>query len=178
MSLLFQRMGRAARLQPSFYEEVEADKTAIGHATLTVVLSSVASGIGHAHFGPAAILFGILVALIGWYLWAFMAWLIGTRLMPEPQTEADLGQLLRTTGFASAPGLLAVLGFLPLVGGTAIAVSRVWMLAAMIVAVRQALDYKGIWRPVAVCVLGWLVYVLLTIVLMFVYGGLAGVRIP
>jgi hypothetical protein len=178
MSLLFQRMLRAARLEAALYEEVEADPSAIGHAMLTVVLASVAAGIGSALLGPGAILMAVVTALIGWYIWAVLAWLIGTRLLPEPQTQADLGQLLRTTGFASAPGVLRVLGFLPGLGGFIVAVAQVWMLAAMIVAVRQALDYRGIGRAVAVCLIGWVVYVVLSVFLTIAFGGLNAVQVP
>ena len=71
--------------------------------------------------------------------------------MPEPQTRADVGELLRTIGFASAPGMLRVFGIVPGATIPAFAITAVWMLAAMIVAVRQALDYQSTSRAVAVC---------------------------
>jgi hypothetical protein len=58
-------------------------------------------------------LLGTLAALLGWLIWAFLTWLIGTKLLPEASTEADIGQLMRTIGFASAPGILRVLGSSP-----------------------------------------------------------------
>jgi len=178
MAPLWARMLRAARLEGSLYEEVEADRSALGQAMLTVVLASVAAGIGSALLGPRAILVGIMSALIGWFIWAVLAWLIGTRVMPEPQTQADLGQLLRTTGFASAPGLLRLFGFIPVLGILITAIAHIWMLVAMIVAVRHALDYTGIGRAIGVCIIGWIVYVLLAVMLSFIYGGVAGVQIP
>ena len=96
---------------------------------------------------------GTAGALFSWFIWAALTYFIGTRILPEPTTRADIGELLRTTGFSSSPGLIRVLGLVP--GFTAIVflVSGVWMLTAMIIAVRQALDYQSTLRAVGVCVI-------------------------
>src|SRR5581483_1168606 len=80
----------------------------------------------------------VIAALVGWFAWAFLIYVIGTKLLPEPQTHADVGQLLRTTGFSAAPGLLRVLGIIPLLGPVIMLIIAIWMLVAMIIAVRQA----------------------------------------
>jgi hypothetical protein len=166
-----QRMLRAAKLDSELYEEVEADKGALGQATLVVVLSSLAAGLGNLQNGGAGMLvIGTLSALAGWYIWAFLTYFIGTRLLPEPQTRADHKELLRTTGFSSAPGLIRILGILPGATGIVYAIAGVWMLIAMVIAVRQALDYTSTWRAVAVCLIGWLVQ---GAVLYFVLSALA-----
>jgi hypothetical protein len=165
MPVLVDRMIRAARLDSSLYEEVEADRTAMGQAMGVVLISAVAAGIGGVGAGAAAgFVAGVLAALVGWFLWSLLIWLIGTKLLPEPQTEADLGQLLRTIGFSASPGVIRVLGFIPILGWVVTIVANIWMLAAMVVAARQALDYRGTGRAVVVCLLGWLVHVALTAV--------------
>jgi hypothetical protein len=98
---------------------------------------------------------GIAGSLIGWIAWAALTHLIGTRLLPEPQTRADVAELLRTIAFASAPGFVRVLGVIPLLGLTIYAIGSIGMLLAMIVAVRQALDYRSTGRAVGVCIVGW-----------------------
>ena len=90
--------------------------------------------------------------------------------MPEPQTRVDVGELLRTTGFAAAPGLVRVFGILPYVTIPAIAVAAVWTIAAMVVAVRQALDYTSTSRAIAVCVIGWSLAVVFSIALGLLFG--------
>ena len=171
MASLGDRMIRAAKLDRDLYEEVEADTGATGQATLVVVLSSIAAGIGSAGAGGLkGLLFGALSALAAWYIWAFLTYFIGTRLLPESQTEADVGQLLRTTGFSSSPGLLRILGILP--GFTIIVFlgCAVWMLVAMVIAVRQALDYQGTGRAIAVCLIGWVVQVVIIVLVMMFLG--------
>jgi hypothetical protein len=158
MATIQDRMLRAAKLDVQLYEEVEHDEGATGQATIVVILSALAAGIGSLGVGSlAGLVITTLAALFGWYVWAFLTYYIGTRLLPEPQTEADYGQLLRTIGFASAPGLIRVLGIIPGLGPFVFAVAGVWMLIAMVIAVRQALDYTNTWRAVGVCVIGWVV---------------------
>ncbi|MEE8325786.1 MAG: hypothetical protein V3R58_01980, partial [candidate division NC10 bacterium] len=105
MASFADRMIRAAKLDVNLYEEVEADKSAMGQAMGVVVLSSVAAGVGSGELGVGGIVAVTIAALIGWYIWAFLTYLIGTKLLPEPQTRADVGELLRTIGFSTSPGL-------------------------------------------------------------------------
>ncbi len=153
------------------YEEVEADKTAMPHAIATVVISSLAAGIGSlGALGLSGLLIGVIAALAGWFIWAFLTYFIGTKLLPEPQTKADLGELMRTIGFSSAPGVLRVLGFVPVLGGFILLAASIWMLVAMIIAVRQALDYRSTWRSVGVCLIGWIIQIVLFGTLFAAFG--------
>ena len=171
MAGLKDRMIRAAKLDVNLYEEVEADKEASGQAMAVVVLSSVAAGIGTSLHGEVGgIVLGVVAALIGWYVWAYITYIIGTKLLPEAQTEADLGQLLRTTGFSSSPGLIRVLGIVPGLTGIVFLVASLWMLATMVIAVRQALDYSSTFRAVGVCLLGWVVQALIIVLLFYMLG--------
>jgi hypothetical protein len=116
------------------------------------------------------VLAGMAAGVIGWLVWASLTFLIGTRVMPAAATRADLGQLLRTMGFAAAPGMLRSLNLIgplrPLVG----VVVPLWMLATMVVAVRQALDYTSTLRAVAVCVIGWLVQLVVIALVLAAYA--------
>jgi hypothetical protein len=161
------RMVRAAKLDAQLYEEVEADKGALGQAMAVVVLASVAGGVGSGRLGGlSGILIGTLGALIAWFIWAALTYFIGTKVLPEPTTRADVGELLRTTGFSSSPGLIRVLGLVPGITGIVFLVSGIWMLIAMIIAVRQALDYRSTFRAVGVCVIGWIVQVVALLLLL------------
>ncbi len=161
------RMIRAAKLDVNLYEEVEADRGALGQAMAVVVLSSIAAGIGSAGIGGLGwILGGAITALIGWFIWACLTYFIGTKYLPQPQTQSDLGELLRTTGFSSSPGLILVFGIIPGLGWIVFGIARIWMLVAMIIAVRQALDYTSTIRAAAVCAIGWIPYQVLNILLL------------
>lgn len=168
MASIQDRIIRAVKLDVDLYEEVEADREATGQATGVVVASALAAGIGA---GGVGLIMGTLVALASWYVWAYLAYFIGTKLLPEPQTSADHGELLRTTGFSAAPGLIRVLGVIPALRELVFMVAGVWMLVAMVIAVRQALDYTSTWRALAVCLVGFVVQTVVLVMLMSIAGG-------
>ena len=171
MGTIWERMFRAAKLDAELYEEVEADRGATLQAMTVVVVASVAAGIGSLGSGsPLGIVTGTLVALIGWLIWAFITYFVGTRLLPEPDTKADYGELLRTIGFASAPGVIRVLGIVPGLAGILFLIAGIWMLVAMVIAVRQALDYTSTLRAIGVCVIGWLVQVVIIMLAAPLFG--------
>ena len=166
------RIIAAAKLDVRLYEEVEADTGAMGQAMGVVILSSIAAGIGTiARGGIGGILIGTIAAVVGWYIWAYLTYFIGTRFLPEPETKADPGQLLRTIGFSSSPGLIRALGIIPGMTGIVFLVASIWMLAAMVVAVRQALDYRSTLRAVGVCVIGWIIQAAILLLLFSMLGG-------
>ena len=170
---LTQRIIGALALDPAIYEEVEADPSATGQALGVVVLSSVAAGIGARGLGGTtvtAIVFIGIVSLLAWAAWAVLMFEIGARLLPESETHSDVGELLRTIGFASAPGLLRVLGVMSAATIPVFIVTSLWMLVAMIVAVRHALDYRTTGRAVGVCVLGWVLAATIAVVIGLLFG--------
>lgn len=166
------RMIGAAKLDADIYEEVEADKTAMGQAMGVVVLSSLAAGIGSIGRGGFGldIMVTIILSLITWYVWAYITYLVGTKLLPEPQTKADHGELLRTIGFSSSPGLIRVFGIIPGLTNAVYMIASVWMLVAMIIAVRQALDYQSTLRAVGVCAIGWIIQTIILVLLFSILG--------
>lgn len=158
MSRIVDRIFRAAKLDANLYEEVEADKSALSQAMVVVVLASLAAGIGSiSDAGMGGLALGTITALIGWLIWAYLTYIIGTKLLPAPETKADYGELLRTTGFSSAPGLIRILAIIPGLAGIVFLVAGIWMLVAMIIAVRQALDYRSTMRAIGVCIIGWII---------------------
>ena len=162
MATFTDRMIGTAKLNLGTYEEVEADVSATRQAMTVVLLSSVAGGIGSLGLGATGIggvVAGGVAALLSWVVWAFLTYMIGTRLLPELHTHADMGQLLRTLGFAQSPGLARVFGGIPGIGPFVLGLVSIWMLVAMIIAVRQALDYTSTWRAVGVCLIGWAIVI-------------------
>ncbi len=169
MTSLIQRMIRAAKLDTNLYEEVEADPKAMRQAMLIVVISSIAAGIGSV--SVSGMILTSISALISWYIWAYLTYFIGTRLLPEPQTHADHGQLLRTLGFAASPGLVQAGGMIPGLGPLMITIGSIWMLVATVIAVRQALDYSSTGRAIGVCIIGWLAQMFIRLVMRAFFGN-------
>lgn len=154
MSRFLYRLLGAAMLDRSVYEGIEADRSAFPQALAAVLLASAAAGVGVAGWhgpdlGTMAAAAGL--ALVTWVAWAVLMFQIGGRLMPAAETDTSFPELLRTTGFAAAPGLLQVFAAMPRVTIPVFVIAWIWTFAATVVAVRQALDYRSTARTLAVC---------------------------
>jgi tetrahydromethanopterin S-methyltransferase subunit G len=158
------RMIRAARLEPQVYEEVEHDQSATGQAMLVVVLGAVAAGIGALYGGVIGLIVGIITAIVGWAVYALVAYWVGTNLFKGPHTEATWGQLLRTLGFASSPRVLLVLGIIPVVGILIGLAVFVWTLITTVIAIRQALDFDT-GKAIITAVVSWLALLVVSFVI-------------
>jgi hypothetical protein len=167
MATFTERMIGAATLNVPTYEEVEHDQTATGQAVAVVALVAIASAIGAIGTGGFGVIGALISAFIGWVIWAVVTLLIGTRVFGG---TADLGEMLRTLGFAQSIGVLNVLGFIPFVGWLARLVAFVWMLVCGVVAVRQAMDFDT-GKALGTVIVGWLCYIVLGGILVGIFGG-------
>ena len=181
---LWRKMVRAAKLDINLYEEVEHDSSVTIQAFLVVVIVALAAGIGSAvnsvivdEAEPLYFLWGLLwglaSAIFGWLMWSLFAYWLGTTIFRGPETEATYGQLLRTLGFANTPFLLGFFVFVPIIGGLFSLAGLIWALIAGVIAVRQALDFST-WRAIGTCIVGWLLYMLLVVVISLFIPGVGG----
>ena len=170
MKTLLKRMMGAARLDANTYEEVEADSTSTASAILVVLIASVAAAVGTGSTSLAGIAGMTLAALLSWMVWIGLTLVIGKWIMPEPGTQTNIGEILRTTGFSASPGVFRIFGVIPGIGLPIFLGVTAWMLLTFVVAIRQALDYASFTRALAVCVLGWVIHGLLFFGFVWVAG--------
>lgn len=173
MAAFSARVYNAAKLNVNTFEEVEHDTTALGQAFWVVVLASVAAGIGSlTEVGLGGLFVGTAAALVGWLIWAYITYYLGAKMFPQPSTQTNFREMLRTIGFASSPGIVRILGVIPGLAPLVFFIASIWMLAAMVVAVRQALDYTSTLRAVGVCILGWIIQVVVVGLFLSLMGGI------
>ncbi len=170
------RMLGAALLRVDTYEEVERDGRATLQALGIVILVTIASVVGSLLSGDDlevvnAVIVGIVRGVASWALWALVTWIIGATICKTEHTEADWGQLARCTGFAQTPGILNVLSFIPVVGGLIWLAAAIWSLVAMVVGVRQALDYTSTCRAIIVILLALIPVAIMNLIVVFLTGG-------
>lgn len=167
MASLVDRMTGAMKADVRTFEEVEKDPAALGQAVTVIVIAAVASLIGNIfRQGLTAGVVGLLTTLIGYGIWTVLVVLIGTKLMPEPTTKADFAEGFRVVGFAASPGVFNVLAIIPFVGVLISFVISIWMLVVMVIAVRSVLDYSTTGRAIVVCLIGFLVYLIISFFLL------------
>jgi hypothetical protein len=167
-----ERVVGVMRLRAATFEEVEHDASATSQAAIVVLVATIAQRLSLYDLGVRWLLGSIVAALVAWLVGALVLFFIGTRVLPGKNTSADVGQLLRTVGFAQAPGIFAILGVLPLLGGLIGLLVFLWVLAATVIAVRQALDYDDTLRAVIVCLLAAIAWVAVVMVASLI--GLGG----
>jgi len=161
------RVVGAMKLDPNAFEDVERDATAIGQSVGVIVLAAVAEGIGWIYYGGlTGIVRGAFSAVIGFLVWSLIIWLVGTKLMPEPATKADFPETFRVLGFAAAPGLANVLTIIPIIGWLLWFVILLWRMAAMVIAVKQVLDYSTIGKAIVVVLIGFVINIVVTMVIL------------
>jgi hypothetical protein len=171
---MLERMLGAALLKVDTFEDVEHDRGATIQAALVVIIVSIAAGVGGLLSGGtdwvAAIIFGVVGGPVSWALWALVVLLVGTRLLNTSETHADWGQLARGTGFAQTPGIFNVFVFLPVAGEIIGFIVLVWQVAAMVIAVRQCLDYTSTLRAVGVVVISFIPVLIISAVVFWAFG--------
>jgi hypothetical protein len=159
---LVERMIGAAMLDISVYEEVEADQSATGQAAVVVAIVAVCAAIGSWGHGNSGVIGAVIGAFIGWLIMAALTYVIGTKLF---KGTADMGEMLRTLGFAQSPGVIAILGIIPFLGRLIVFVVAIWQLVTAVVAIRQALDFDT-GKAIATALISWIVVVVVTMVVM------------
>ena len=170
---LVSRMMRAARAEPHLYEEVERDVDATSQAALVVLIVAVASGIGAIGLGDGVggFIFGIISAFVGWIVWSFVTYWVGKTLFKTHETRVTPGEMLRALGFARAPGVLNVLGFIPILGWIILAVTWIWSLVLGVIAIRQAMDFST-GRAIATGVVALIPVLIINAILLAIPGAL------
>ena len=171
MNNFLSRVYRAIKIDADLYEEVENDKSATLQAGIVVVLSSLAAGVGALKLGASNFLLAPILSLISWYVWAYIIYFVGVKLFGDNKTKSNHGELLRTIGFSSAPGLIRVFGITPELMTVTFIGSAFWMLACMVVAVKSALDYSSLWKAFGVVVVSWLFQAFFLFLILVLFKG-------
>ena len=158
MASFGERVIGAMKLDANTFEEIERDPTAMSQTVGVIALAAVSAGIGNIWYGGiTGIVMQTIIMLIQYAIWALMVWVIGTKLMPDPATKADLPETFRVIGFAAAPWLLGIITIIPLLGWLIMFLLWIWSIAVMVVAVKQVLDYNDYAKPAIVVVIAFVV---------------------
>ena len=166
------RIIRAIKIDPDLYEEVEKDKSATIQAGIVVVLSSLAAGVGALQMGVSNFLLAPILSLLSWYVWAYVIYFVGVKLFGGIKTKSNHGELLRTIGFSSAPGLIRIFGITPELMTVTFIGSALWMTACMVVAVKSALNYESMWKAFRVVIFAWFFQAFFLFLVLVLFKGI------
>jgi hypothetical protein len=157
ISLFLSRVYRSIKIDPDVFDEVQKDKNATLSAAIVVLISSSAAGFGASQLGMMNFFFAPVLSLLSWFIWSYIVYFVGVKLFPDAKTKINQVNVLRAIGFSSAPGIIRVLSFNQDLMTVTFIGSAFWMLACMVVAVRQTLNFKSLWKAFGVVVIAWLI---------------------
>ena len=172
-----ERVVGAMKLDPNAFEDVERDPTAMGQAVGVIALQAVSTALGNIYWGGlSGVVWGVLIALVSYVIWTVLVWAIGTKVMPDPETKAELPETFRTLAFAASPGLLGIITIIPIIGYLIQLVLWIWSIAAMVIAVRSVLDYTNTGKAVVVVIIGFIISLIVNAILAFAFIGTSMMR--
>jgi hypothetical protein len=166
IKLFLNRIYRSIKIETEVFDEVQKDKNATISAAIVVVLSSLSAGIGASHLGMVNFFLAPVLSLVSWFVWAYIVYFVGVKLLPDLRTKTTHMALLRSIGFSSAPGMIRVFGFNQDLMTVTFIGSAFWMLACMVVAVNQTLNYKSLWKALGVVIIAWFAQAFLLIIIL------------
>jgi hypothetical protein len=175
MTGLPERMIGAMKADVKTLTEIEADPNALVQAITVIVIAGVAALIGNIWRpgGLMGAIFGMVMSLIGYAVFALLVFVIGTKLMPEPATKATFQETFRTIGFAAAPGVFNVLQIVPFLGPVIGFFVGLWSLVIAVIATREVLDYTSTGRAIIVCIIAAAVVMFIWMMMVIVMFGAA-----
>ena len=177
---MIQRMIGAALFNAQTYEEIEADEGALGQALGVVILVTICGAIGglvgDILSGATALglilglCFGLAFGIVRWALWVTIILMVGGGLLRTSNTQISWSEMGRVLGFAYTPGVLSIFTWIPIaeVAWTIAAVAFIWTLAAAVMAVRQAMDFEGTGRAIAVVAIAGVIGFIPWMILVFI----------
>jgi hypothetical protein len=166
LNLFLNRIYRSIKIDPEVFDEVQKDRKATIAAGIVVVLSSLAAGIGASHLGVVNFFLAPGLSLVTWFVWAYIVYFVGVKLFPDVKTKTTHMALLRSIGFSSAPGMIRIFGFYEDLMTVMFVGSAFWMLACMVVAVKQTLNYKSLWKALGIVIIAWFVQAFILIIIL------------
>jgi hypothetical protein len=162
---MIERFFRAMRLDNTFYREAADDTSLDRESTLLVILVALIASLGEltGDNGTWLAYLGTLAnnLLLGWLLWAVVAWFIGRNVM---EGEGSLGGMLRVLAYASVPRLLGIFSGIPLLGWLFSLAAGILSLIAAIIAIREGMAVDT-GKAVIIALLGALFYIAVSVLI-------------
>jgi len=170
---MLDRIIRVIKLDQTVFAEIEHDESLTSEAFIIVLaasfLAAIGAAIGSGRFFLSFISSLLSGVILNWIVWSVITLWVGTQIFDG---DADLGELLRTIGYANAPRFLGVFQFIPCVGWILALAGWILSLIAGFLAIREALDLDTP-QTVATVAIGWVVSFVISLLIGVVAAGTA-----
>ena len=175
---MIDRIVRAIRLDWTVFREIAQDREAMKEAAIIVLVVTFLAALGGtggllmAQVDAGTAILGFFVnwfvngILIGWIGWAILTYFVGAVLF---KGQTDVQEMMRVLGYASAPRLLGLLGFIPCVGWLFVIAGWVLSLIAGIIAIREAMDFDTR-NAIITVVISWIAAFAIALIINGLFG--------
>ena len=155
---------KSIKLDRSLYEDNKNfGEAAIYFAGLIMILDGVAGAVAANTVVKTAIGVSGLTAIITWFVWAILIYVIGVKLFPDKDTKIPFKKVLTAVGFAHAPGLIRFFAVTPELMIPIIFLTQFWIFAGLIISTKQILNLKSNMKSFGIVFLSFLIIVFLSI---------------
>jgi hypothetical protein len=170
---MFDRIIRAIKLDPTLYREVAKSENLLSESVIVVIIVAVVSGIGSLA-GSSRPLTAFIMDLFnnlifGWLLWSLVAYFVGTAFFDG---KSSINEMLRAIGYANAPRLLGLFGFIPCVGWIIVLIGAIFSLIAGVIAIREAMEFDTD-KAIITAIVGFVLYAISASAIRIVFSGLS-----
>ena len=155
---------KSIKLDKSLYTDSRNfGEASIYFAGLIMILDGVAGAVAANTVIKTAIGMSGLTAILTWFIWAILIYVLGVKIFPDKQTKVSFKKVLTAVGFAHAPGLLRFFAVTPELMIPIIFITQFWIFAALIISTRQILNFKSNLKSFGIVFLSFLIIVFLSI---------------
>ena len=155
---------RSIKLDRSLYNDSKNfGEASIYFAGLIMILDGIAGAVAANTIIETAIAMSGLTAILTWFVWAILIFVIGVKLFPDKQTKVSFKKVLTAVGYAHAPGLLRFFAITPELMVPIIFLTQFWIFAALIISTKQVLVLKSNFKSFGIVFLSFLIIAFLSI---------------
>ncbi len=155
---------KSIKLDKSLYTDSgNFGEASIYFAGLIMILDGVAGAVAANTVIKTAIGMSGLTAILTWFIWAILIYVLGVKIFPDKQTKVSFKKVLTAVGFAHAPGLLRFFAVTPELMIPIIFITQFWIFAALIISIRQILNFKSNLKSFGIVFLSFLIIVFMSI---------------
>ena len=155
---------KSIKLDRSLYSDNKNfGEASIYFAGIIMILDGIAGAVAANTIIKTAIAMSGLTAILTWFIWAILIFVIGVKLFPDKQTKTSFKKVLTAVGYAHAPGLLRFFAITPELMVPIIFLTQFWIFAALIISTKHVLILKSNFKSFGIVFLSFLIIAFLSI---------------
>ena len=153
---------RSLRLDKSLYRDAR-NFSEISIYFALIIMEGISGAIATSSLIKTNILLSGITAIFSWFIWSLLIFVIGVKVFPEKETKVNFKKILIGVGYAHAPGILRILGFIPEMVIPIVLITQFWIFASLIIATKEMLNFKSNIKSLGVVLIAFLIIAIVSV---------------